>query len=335
MSTKESTSRLNFTNSYFLNQMEEILVPSTIKLEKEEGNKAIFIIEPCFPGYGHTLGNALRRVLLSSLPGAAVTSVKLKGAGHEFETIEHVKEDVVEIILNLKNLRLKMHTDEPVVIKIDVHGEGVVTAKDIKSDSQVEIANKDLHIATTTHKDAHFEAEIVVQTGMGYVPVEQKDGKNLDIGVILVDSIYTPIQIVSYEVANMRVGQRTDFDQLRISIDTDGTISPREALTRAGEILVKQFAVFTDAENAKKEEDLVEAPEPEPAKEEDETLSKIVQELNLSTRTSNALDKAKIRIVGDLVSRSESELLALEGFGETALKEIKSSLKKLDLDLKG
>lgn len=314
--------------------MEEILVPTTIKLEKEEGNEAVFAIEPCFPGYGNTLGNALRRVLLSSLPGAAVTGAKIKGASHEFETIEHVKEDVVEIVLNLKSLRLKVHSEEPVVIKISKKGEGPVTAKDIETDSNVEVVSKDLHIATTTHKDALFEAELTVENGMGYIPVEQKDGKNLDIGMILVDSIFTPIEKVSYDVSNMRVGQRTDFDKLTIAIETDGTVSPREALTRAGEILVKQFDVFTDAKNAKKEEEKVDEPEEEVEEEVDETQAMIVQELNLSTRTSNALDKAKIRTVGDLISRTEGELLSLEGFGETALKEIKSAIKKLEVDLK-
>lgn len=314
--------------------MEEILVPTTIKLEKEEGNEAVFAIEPCFPGYGNTLGNALRRVLLSSLPGAAVTGAKIKGASHEFETIEHVKEDVVEIVLNLKSLRLKVHSEEPAVIKISKKGEGPVTAADIETDSNVEVVNKDLHIATTTHKEALFEAELTVENGMGYIPVEQKDGKNLDIGMILVDSIFTPIEKVSYDVSNMRVGQRTDFDKLTIAIETDGTVSPREALTRAGEILVKQFDVFTDAKNAKKEEEKVEEPEEEVEEEVDETQAMIVQELNLSTRTSNALDKAKIRTVGDLISRTEGELLSLEGFGETALKEIKSAIKKLEVDLK-
>lgn len=314
--------------------MEEILVPQTIKLEKEEGNEAVFIIEPCFPGYGHTLGNALRRVLLSSLPGAAVTGVKIKGASHEFETVEHIKEDVVEMLLNIKSLRVKVHSEEPVVLKINKKGERQITAADIDADSNVDVVNKDLHIATTTHKDAVFEAEITVEQGMGYVPVEQKNGKDLDIGMMLVDSYFTPIEKVSYDVSNMRVGQRTDFDQLRITIETDGTTTPKEALTRSAEILVDQFQVITGADAAKKEVEKKKEVVEEPQEEEDETLAMIVQELNLSTRTSNALDKAKIRTVGDLVSRTSSELLALEGFGETALKEISSAIKKLGLTLK-
>ncbi|MBU1119430.1 DNA-directed RNA polymerase subunit alpha [Patescibacteria group bacterium] len=313
--------------------MEAILIPNTIKLEKEEGNEGIFIVEPCYPGYGHTLGNALRRVLLSSLPGAAVSGVKIKGASHEFDTLDNIKEDVIEIILNLKMLRLKVHSDEPVTLKLDVKGKKDILAKDIETPSDVEIVTPDLLIATATNKDAHFEAELMVEKGRGYVPVEKKNGEDLDIGMILIDSSYCPIEKVSYDIQNIRVGQRTDYDQLRISIVTDGTISPREALTKSSELLVDHFAFITGAKSAKKEEEMKEEEKKEDVEEPDTVLDTIVQKLNLSTRTSNALDRAKIRTVGDLASRSEGDLLSLEGFGETALKEIKSSLKKLDLTL--
>lgn len=314
--------------------MEEILTPSTIKLEKEEGNEAVFVIEPCFPGYGHTLGNALRRVLLSSLSGGAVTAVRIKGVSHEFEAVEHVKEDMVEIILNLKKLNIDVHGEDPVILTLNKKGAGVVTAGDFDSNSQVEISNKDLELLTTTSKDANIEMEVVVEHGMGYLPVEQRDAKSMDVGMILVDAAFSPITRVSYDVENMRVGQRTDYDRLRITIETDGTMTPRESLTKSASILVSHFEFITGADKAKKEEEIVKEEEPKKEVEEEGDLAKIVQELNLSTRTSNALDKAKIRTIGDLVSYSSAELLALEGFGETALKEIQSSLKKLDITLK-
>lgn len=314
--------------------MEEILTPSTIKLEKEEGNEAVFVVEPCFPGYGHTLGNALRRVLLSSLSGGAVTAVRIKGVSHEFEAVEHVKEDMVEIILNLKKLDAMVHGDEPVTLTLSKKGEGVITAGDFDSNSQVDVSNKDLVLMTTTSKDAEIDMEVVIENGMGYLPVEQRDAKNLDVGMILVDATFSPIVRVSYDIENMRVGQRTDYDKLRISIETDGTITPRESLTKAASILVDHFQFITGADKAKKEEEIMEEEKPEVEEEPKGDMAKIVQELNLSTRTSNALDKAKIRTIGDLVAYSSSELLALEGFGETALKEIESSLKKLDITLK-
>lgn len=314
--------------------MEEILIPEKIKLEKEDGNLGIFVIEPCYPGYGHTLGNALRRVLLSSLPGAAVGGVKIKGVNHEFSSIPHVKEDVVEIILNLKQLRLKIHSHEPNVrLKLVSKGKKEITANDIEKNSEVEIINPDLLIATALDKKAEVEMEIVVEKGRGYVPVEQKESKNLDIGLILTDSIFSSVVKVSYDVENMRVGQRTDFDLLRLVIETDGTISPREALTKAAEILVEHFEFITGAKKASKEK-VKEKIEDKKENTAGGVNDRLVQELKLSTRTANALDKAKVRKVGDLVSRSEEDLLSLEGFGETALKEVKKSLKKLGVTLK-
>lgn len=313
--------------------MEEIRVPEIIKLEKEEGNLGVFVIEPCYPGYGNTLGNALRRVLLSSLTGAAVSAVKVKGVSHEFSSLDHILEDMVEIIMNVKKLRLISHTDEPIKIKLSKSGKGKITAADIEKISEVEIINKDLVIATATHKDAEFEMELLIEQGRGYVPVEQKEEKNLEIGMILIDSIFSPVEKVSYELDHMRVGQRTDFDRLRINIETDGTITPREALTKASMILVDHFSFITGAESAKKEEE-IRKEEAEEETEENEVYKTLIQELNLSTRTANALDKAKIRDVGDLVEKTAEQLLALEGFGETALSEVKKSLKKLKVELK-
>jgi DNA-directed RNA polymerase subunit alpha len=317
--------------------MEEIILPSKIKSEKEKDNEASIIIEPCYPGYGTTLGNALRRALLSSLPGASVTSVKIKGVDHEFSTIEHVKEDVVEIIMNLKSLNVKMFTEKPVKLKLYSKGKKEVKAADIEKVSDVEIVNPDLLIATATHKDAELDMEIMVEQGRGYVPTEQKSARDLEIGTILVDSLFTPVVKVGYRVENIRVGQRTDFDKLIMNVKTNGIISPLEALTEAAKILVNQFTLLAEPEKAikrtKEEEEKKEIEEKE-KEEKPKVEGAPIQELNFSTRTFNALSKAKIRTVDDLVKKSEKELLALEGLGQTALGEIEKALKRLNLKLK-
>lgn len=201
----------------------------------------------CYPGYGATLGNALRRVLLSSLPGAAARSVKFQGVAHEFSTIPGVKEDVVQIILNLKQVRFRCHSDEPVVVTLKAKGEGAVTASLIKSSSSVEVVNGDHVIATLTDKKAELEMDITVDRGLGYVPIEAREGEEREIGEIAVDAIYTPIKRVNYEVENMRVGKRTDYDKITLEIVTDGTLSPMEAFQRAVAILVEQFSVLSGA----------------------------------------------------------------------------------------
>jgi len=221
-----------------------ILLPKPPKIIKKSKNRAIFEIENCYPGYGMTLGNALRRVLLSSLPGAAVTSVKIKGVEHEFSTIPYVFEDVIQIILNLKQLRFKLHTSELVTLTLKSKGEKKVKASDIKLTSDVEVVNKDAHIATLTDKKAALEMEINVESGLGYVPVEQRKKQKLPIGTIAVDAIFSPIRKVNYEVENMRVGDRTDFNRLKIDIETDGSISPEDAFQRASQILIDHFSMF-------------------------------------------------------------------------------------------
>lgn len=222
-----------------------IPVPQKPKIFLKEGNTGVFEIEGLFPGYGITLGNALRRVLLSSLPGAAVTAVKIKGVAHEFSTVSGVREDVVDIILNLKQLRLRIHSEEPQRLTISVKGEREVTAKDIKPSSQVEIINKDLHLATLTDKKAEFQMEIEVERGLGYVPAEIRKRERLEIGMIAIDSIFTPIKKINYEVMKMRVGERTDYNKLRFHIETDGTISPEEAFGTGVHILLDQFGILT------------------------------------------------------------------------------------------
>lgn len=222
--------------------MEKLLLPSSFKIEETgKPNEAKIIIEPCYHGYGTTLGNAFRRVLLSSLPGAAVTAVKIKGGSHEFSTIEHVQEDVVEIILNLKQLRLRVFSPEIVKLTLEAKGEGEVTAAQIVVTSDVEIINPDLHLATLTHKQAKLEMEIFVEQGRGYVPVEEKDRKKLDFGTIAIDSIFTPVLNVGYKVDLVRVGEITNFEKVILTIETDGTITPVKALIQATEILLDHF----------------------------------------------------------------------------------------------
>ena len=228
--------------------MESIPLPSRIEIDKQDANSARIIIEPCYPGYGTTLGNALRRVLLSSLPGAAVTQVKIGGIQHEFSTLPNVKEDIVELVLNLKLLRVKIHEGEDATISLQVKGEKTVTAKDIKLPSNVEVVNPELVLATLTDKSAELELELLVQKGRGYVPVEARDREKGEIGVIAVDAIYTPMKTVNFDTEHVRVGQMTNFDRLTLDIKTEGTITPHDAFRQASEILVDHFAKFRDTE---------------------------------------------------------------------------------------
>lgn len=224
----------------------KILFPQKPKIIKKENNKAIFEIDGCYPGYGMTLGNTLRRVLLSSLPGAAVVSVKIKGASHEFSTIPYVLEDVIKIMLNLKQIRFRVNSLDalPLKIGLKVMGEKEIKAKDIETTSEIEIINKDVHIATLTDKKAKLEMEIEVDGGLGYIPVEQRKKEKLEIGTIAIDAIFTPITKINYEIENMRVGERTDFNRLRMEIETDGSITPEEAFKKAADILVEHFQIF-------------------------------------------------------------------------------------------
>ena len=221
-----------------------ISLPKSPKLVEEKDNKASFIIEALYPGYGVTVGNALRRVLFSSLPGAAITQVKIKGVQHEFTTLSGILEDVITICLNLKKLRFNLHSDDAQQAILMVQGEGSARASDFKLPSQLELVNKELHIATLTDKKADLEIEILVEKGVGYEPHEMRGKEKLEIGQISLNAIYTPIRNVSYRVENMRVGERTDFDRLFITIETDGTTSPQEALIKASEILINHFSLI-------------------------------------------------------------------------------------------
>ena len=222
--------------------MEKIPLPSKIEIQPGKNkNESIISIQPCHPGYGTTLGNALRRVLLSSLPGGAVTAFKIKGVSHEFSTIPYVKEDAVEISLNLKQLRLKVFSEEPVRLELKAKGEKKVTAKDIKTTSDVEIVNPELVIATLTNKEAEFDMEILVSQGRGYIPTESREKENVEIDMIIIDAIFTPIKNVGIKIENIRVGQMTNYENLILNIETDGSLTPQEALNQANQILIDHF----------------------------------------------------------------------------------------------
>ena len=288
-----------------------------------------------------TLGNALRRVLLSSLKGAAVTSVKIKGVSHEFSTLDGVMEDAVQIILNLKKIRFRLHTDESVKVSLKFKGEGKVTAAAIKGSSEVEVVNPEQIIAIITDKKVELEMELEVSNGLGYVPIDQQERGEKEIEVIAIDAVYTPIRRVNYEVENMRVGKRTDYNKITLEIVTDGSITPQEAFSKAVVLLVEQFSVLGGIEVVE-EKPVVEIQEAElieevvVAKEEefDPLKVKVTELKNLSTRTLNVLETNKIVKVKDIVKHTEEGLKGLEGMGDKGIKEIKKSVGELGLTLK-
>ncbi len=300
--------------------MLEITLPR-IKNTKTQGNYASYDIEPLEAGYGMTLGNALRRVLLSSLPGAAVTSIRIDGVQHEFQDVPNVTEDVTEIVLNVKKLRLRSFSDHPVSMRLEVSGERVVTAADILAPSTVEIVNPDLYIATLDNDDARLEMELVVETGKGYVPADSKEDQ--PIGVIPVDAIYTPVQKVNYNVEHTRVGQITNYDKIVLEMWTDGTVTPDEALRQSADILVRHFtqlanyrAVLIEPEKAPL------SSMPIPPKIYDTPI----EELDLSVRAYNCLKRSNITKVGQVLSMNEDDLLGVRNFGEKSLQELREKL---------
>ncbi|MDD3480821.1 MAG: DNA-directed RNA polymerase subunit alpha [Patescibacteria group bacterium] len=299
-----------------------------LKKVKEEGNKGTFEIAPLYPGYGMTLGNSLRRVILSSLPGAAVTAVKITGAPHEFSTLPNVKEDVIEIILNLKQLRVKLHSDEE-FISLSASGKGKVTAKDIKGNQNVEITNKDLHIATLDNAKAKLDIEIKVEKGRGFVPIEKREGEKLGVGMIAVDALYAPIKRVRYNVEKTRVGQMTDLDKLVLEVETDGTVSAEAAIKQAAEILVDHFLVITDKETAIRKEKVVEEEIGDNA-----AAAILIEEVNLSPRTTNALLNNELKTIDDIIKLNLTELKNLKGFGAKAFEEIQDKIKELGYEIK-
>ncbi len=288
-----------------------------------------FIVEPLERGYGTTLGNALRRVLLSSLPGTAVTTIKIDGIQHEFSTIPGVKEDVTEIVLNVKSIIARLHSEAPKTVYIEATGECEVTAGDIKADSEVEILNPELHIATLG-PDASLSMELTVSHGRGYVVAEKNKPAQVITGVIPVDSIYTPVLKVNYTVENTRVGNRTDYDKLTIEVWTDRTISPRDAVSLGAKILCDHFTLFTDlSQTIGSDSTVVE----KKVTQRDKILEMTIEELDLSVRSFNCLKRANINTVEDLVSKTQDEMIKVRNLGRKSLEEVMQKLAMMGLSL--
>ena len=288
-----------------------------------------YVVEPLERGYGTTLGNSLRRILLSSLPGTAVTSIKVAGVPHEFSTIPGVKEDVTEIVLNVKSIIARLHCDGPKTVYIEATGECEVKAGDIKTDSEVEILNPDLHIATLG-PDATLNMELTIGKGRGYVPAERNKPQQAVIGVIPVDSVYTPVLKVNYNVENTRVGNMTDFDRLTIEVWTNKTISARDAISLGAKILCDHIALFTNlSENVGKSSTVVEKAETQ----RDKILEMTIEEMDLSVRSFNCLKRANINTVEDLISKTESEMMKVRNLGRKSLEEVVNKLAMMGLSL--
>ena len=313
-----------------------VALPSKPRIVNEEEMSGTYEIDGLYPGYGHTLGNSLRRIILSSLPGAAITQVKIDGVAHEFSTIEGVKEDVITILLNLKHVRIALHSDTPVTMTLKAKGPMIVTAKDIEAPSQIEILNPDHVIAELTSKSASLEIEITVENGLGYVPRDVHQKEKVDIGTIALDAVFTPIRRVNYEVENMRVGDRTDYNRLRVFVETDGTLSPREALEKSIEIMVHQLkAIIGFQEPEMSAVDASSAPVAADSEIEDtDVLKTRIETLDLTTRTANALSEANIRTLGGLVRKKKDDILSLDGIGPKGVDEIVDMLAKHNLSLK-
>lgn len=299
----------------------------------------VYEIDGLYPGYGHTLGNSLRRIILSSLPGAAITKVKIKGVEHEFSSIAGVKEDVITILLNLKRLRVKMITDEPQVLTLKVKGIKNITAKDIDVPGQVEILNPELAIAELTDKSSDLDIEMTVEKGLGYVPKEILQKDRVDIGMISLDATFTPIRKVNYEVENMRVGDRTDFNRLRITIETDGTLTPNAALEDSVSIMIQQLKAMVGWKEEEPEVEAVTEKETsadgEPKKELDvEFLKTRIDAIGLSPRTAKALTNANVRTIGGLSRKKEIDILDIDGLGSKGVQEIKKVLSNYGITLK-
>ena len=305
-----------------------IVARPQIQEESVSTTRSRFIIEPLEPGFGYTIGNSLRRTLLSSIPGAAISSVRIEGVLHEFSTIPKVQEDVTDIILNLKELVIRSELDEPVTMYLKAKGPGEVTAGDIAPPAGVEILNPDLHIATLG-KGASLEMEMVVERGVGYRPAEKNKKPRDPIGVIPVDSIFSPVRRVSYSVENTRVEQMTDRDRLILDVETDGSVTPREAVASAGGTLLELIQLFAELAEAT-------SVQVSPAEEQEvpSDYQITIEELNLSVRSYNCLKREGINTVGDLVQRSEAELMDIRNFGQKSIDEVKQKLAELGLSLR-
>jgi DNA-directed RNA polymerase subunit alpha len=309
----------------------ELIKPRRLEVERETLTPFYgkFTAEPFERGFGLTIGNSLRRILLSSLQGAAIASVKIDGVLHEFTTIQGVREDVTDIILNLKEVKIKLHADGPKTIRVESKGEGVVTAGDFLVDDTIEIMNPDQVVATLS-PDGKLKMEMVVKWGKGYVPAERNKEEDQPIGTIPIDAIFSPIKRVNYTVTNARVGQITDYDKLTLEVVTNGCLEPEDALAYAAKILKDQLSIFInfEEESETEEEDLEQEQE-----RLNENLFKSVDELELSVRSANCLKHANIQLIGELVQKTESEILATKNFGRKSLNEIKEILEEMGLSL--
>jgi DNA-directed RNA polymerase subunit alpha len=304
------------------------------KITHEEVNedRGVFVIEPLDRGFGYTFGNSLRRVLLSSLEGAAVTSVKIEGVAHEFTTLKGVREDVTDLILNLKNLICLLHGESPEVeVRLEKKGPGPVKASDIEAPADLEILNPDLEIANLSDK-GRLEITLTIGRGRGYVPAELNRGPEHTIGVIPVDSIFSPVRRVSYEVEAARVGQRTDYDKLTLDVTTDGSVEPRDAIAEAAEILIRQLAIFTDIDKIEGFGEAAEAEAEAPQAHGMENFP--IEELELGVRSYNCLKRVGIETIGDLVSKTEGELAAIPNFGKKSIEEVRETLAAHGLTLR-
>ena len=319
-----------------------IILPSKLSIVSEVDTKGVYEIDGLYPGYGHTLGNSLRRIILSSLSGSAITSLKIDGADHEFSVLDGVKEDVITILLHLKQVRFRLLTDEAQTVKLLVKGPKLVTAADIEVSGQVEVLNKDLYIAEVTSK-ANLSIEMTVQKGLGFVPKDVHQKEKNDVGTISVDAIFTPIRRVAYEVENMRVGDKTNHNRLRMTIETDGTLSPREALEKAIVIMVEQLQAIVGFTVKNKSEIIPEIEDSNKKETEEDKgegneftdiLKTRIDTLNFSTRTLNALTDANIRTIGGIARKKKEDLLEIDGIGDKGIQEIKKVLGEYNITLK-
>ena len=310
---------------------ETLIKPKSMEIEEESLSPTYgrFHVEPLERGLGITIGNSLRRILLSSLQGAAVCAVRIKGVLHEFSTIYGVREDVTDIILNTKELLVKLHSDGPEIIHLKANKPGVVRARDIQTGSNVEVLNPD-HVIATLSEDGDLDMEMVVKRGRGYVPAERNREEGQPIGTVPIDALFSPIHKVNYTITHSRVGQITDYDRLSMEIWTNGNVSPADALGYAAKILKEQLSVFI---NFDEEEAVPRAPEVQEPSKLNDNLFKSVDELELSVRSANCLKNADIRFIGDLVQKSEGEMLKTKNFGRKSLNEIKEILSEMGLSL--
>lgn len=315
-----------------------IILPSKPRIVKEDAISGVYEIDGLYPGYGHTLGNSLRRIILSSIPGASITALSIDGVKHEFSSITGIKEDVIAIILNLKKTRFKLHGDDAQKATLHIKGAKIITASNITTPSQLEVMNPEQYICESTAKDIDLAIEITVEKGLGYIPREVLQKEKADIGTVFLDASFTPIRRASYEVENMRVGDRTDHNRLRVTIETNGTISPHEALEISIHTMISQLQSIVGFREhmIDMHKDVAQVPVVDSNESLDVTdASKVkIEDLGLSTRTENALVAAAVRTAGGLARKSESDLLSTDGLGEKGITEIKKALANLGLELK-